>query len=61
MDGWMDGWGGHLGHGDLHGLQHLLHRLHGALVLLGAVTGLLRVEQEGEKKGSELRKVAPRK
>lgn len=50
MDGWMDGWGGHLGHGDLHGLQHLLHRLHGALVLLGAVTSLLRVGQEGEKK-----------
>lgn len=36
---------GHLGHGDLHGLQHLLHRLHGAFVLLGPTTGQLRVRE----------------
>lgn len=36
---------GHLGHGDLHGLQHLLHRLHGAFVLLGPATSQLHVRE----------------
>lgn len=37
---------GHLGHGDLHRLQHLLHCLHGAFVLLGPTTGQLRAREE---------------
>lgn len=46
----MEGWkGGHLGHGNLHRLQHLLHRLHRALVLLGAAASQLHVSQGDEK------------
>lgn len=55
MDRWMDGRGGHLRHGDLHRLQHLLYCLHRALVLLGAATSQLHDGKEGAKtKGSEL-------
>lgn len=43
---------GHLGHGDLHGLQHFLHRLHGAFVLLGSTAGQLHV-RVGKVKGRE--------
>ena len=32
---------GVLRHGDLHGLQHLLHSFHGTFVLLGAAAGQL--------------------
>lgn len=41
---------GRLGHGDLHGLQHLLHRLHGAFVLLGPTTSHLRVREKVKKR-----------
>lgn len=59
MDRWTDEGGGHLRHGDLHRLQHLLHRLHGALVLLGAATSQLHVGRDEKNKRSGI-KVAPR-
>lgn len=46
--------GGRLGHGDLHGLQHLLHRLHGAFVLLGPAAGQLHV-REGKREADRHR------
>lgn len=37
---------GRLGHCDLHRLQHLLHRLHRAFVLLGPTTSQLQVREQ---------------
>ncbi|CAM9184609.1 unnamed protein product [Lampetra planeri] len=38
------------GHGDLHGLQHLFHGLHGAFVLLGPTASQLHDRGGGTEK-----------